>query len=565
MYHLGRSAILLLVLSAVLIIAVNCGTSSPQAARPLFTTRAASTQPATRPVAFTFAPIFTSNMVLQRDVSLPVFGVARPGTALTIKLLDQTREAVADKSGKWVARFDPLSAGGPYDLSLTAAEAGTPKTITLTNILVGEVWVCSGQSNMELLVKQCTNADQEIKSASHPRIRINSSSASFVKATGREWVECTPACIGNCSAVGYYFGRELHNDLNVPIGLVIRAVGGTVIKQWAPKSGEWLESDPELKPLNDEWKQSLAAYSMSRKSYAAWQATTRQSKAGVTLASAPAVPFDPQRWGGMYDAQIAPLFPFAIRGVIWYQGETDARNGREDDQRSTLPLMISAWRKAWGEENFPFLMVQLANDWGGNGFNKPPALPASPPDNQHWPWVREAQAIACKLIPNTAMACTIDLGGKIHFPGKQDVGRRLAHVAESQVYHLPVVAAGPSYVSMETRDDTIRLTFDSIGHGLIAHGGGSLQGFAIAGEDRKFVWADATIDGNSVIVRSPHVPHPAAVRYDWLNDPHGNLYNAEGLPTAPFRTDNWPRLPEIRPSSVVQGPTDMPKPQPEGH
>ena len=515
-----------------------CSTSEPDGRRPLF----AALIPTTQPAGLRFAPIFTDNMVLQREMPLPIFGFARSGTSVTLRVLDQTRTTVADEKGRWIARFDPLQAGGPYTVSVTAIEAGRDKTLTLVNVLVGEVWVCSGQSNMELLVSKCSDATVEIAAASHPQIRINSSSASFAKASGRDWVECSPKVIANCSAVGYFFGRQLHEDLHVPIGLVVRAVGGTVIKQWAPKAGDWVENDPDLKPLNDDWKQSILSYAESKKIYAAWQATTRQIKTARTLAISPPVPFDPQRYGGMYDGQISPLMPFAVRGVIWYQGETDARNAREDDQRSTLALMIRAWRKAWGEGDFPFLMVQLANDWGGNGFNKAPEIPAIPPDNQHWPWVREAQAIACKLLPNTAMACTIDLGGKIHYPGKQSVAKRLAYVAEAQVYKLPVVATGPSYVSMEVVDNAIRLSFLETGHGLVTREGGPLQGFAIAGKDHKFVWAEATIKGNSVIVHHPLVPHPVAVRYDWLNDPHGNLYNADGLPTAPFRTDDWPRI-----------------------
>jgi len=513
------------------------------AATQTTTTQTATTQAAsTQPTGLRFASIFTSNMVLQREMPLPIFGFATPGDKVTIQILDQSRTAFADDKGRWIARFDPLPAGGPYTFSVIGKMAGREKTVTLANVLIGDVWVCSGQSNMELLVRHCSNATDEIARANYPQIRINSSNASFAKASGRDWVECSPASIANCSAVGYYFGRQLQQDLHVPIGLVVRAVGGTVIKQWAPKAGALVENDPELKLLNDDWKQSTLNYAASKKSYASWQATTRQAKAGNTLAKSPPVPFDPQRWGGIYDGHISPLMPFAIRGVIWYQGETDARNGREDDQRSTLALMVRAWRKAWGQGDFPFLMVQLANDWGGNGVNKAPSLPPFPPENQHWPWVREAQAIACKILPNTAMVCAIDLGGKIHYPGKQSVAERLAHAAEALVYKLPVVANGPSYESMEITNDRIRLNFLESGHGLITRDGGPLQGFAIAGEDHKFVWAEASIAGGSVIVQSPRVPHPVAVRYDWSNDPHGNLYNTDGLPTAPFRTDDWPRI-----------------------
>ena len=547
-----------------IIIIAGCATSDQAARDPSFsgmlpTTQSATTQTATtqasatQPTGLRFASIFTNNMVLQREIPIPIFGFARPGEAVTVELLDQTRTAVADDKGRWITRFDPLSAGGPHSFTVTGKDAGREKTVMLTNVLIGDVWVCSGQSNMELLVRQCSNATNEIAHANYPEIRINSNTASFTKASGRDWVECSPKSIADCSAVGYFFGRQLQQDLHVPIGLVVRAVGGTVIKQWAPKAGALVENDPELKLLNDDWKQSMLVYTASKKSYASWQATTRQSKAGNTQAKAPTVPFDPQRWGGIYDGHISPLMPFAIRGVIWYQGETDARNGREDDQRSTLALMIRAWRKAWGQGDFPFLVVQLANDWGGNGVNKAPALPPYPPENQHWPWVREAQAIACKMLPNTAMACTIDLGGKIHYPGKQSVAERLAHVAEALVYKLPVVAAGPSYASMEIIHDRIRLDFQESGHGLVTRDGTSLQGFAIAGEDHKFVWAEASIVGNSVVVQCPLVPHPVAVRYDWSNDPHGNLYNSDGLPTAPFRTDDWPRIwTEPHPGSTVQ-------------
>ena len=519
------------------LLSIGCAGSASPSRSPLL----AAIMPSTQPTGFRLAPIFTSNMVLQREMPLPVFGWARPGDEITVKILDQKCRATTDEKGRWVVMFEPLSAGGPYVLTATGHEMGAEKVLTLTNVLVGEVWVCSGQSNMELLVSSCTNSKQEIAAGDHPTIRLNSSSPSFVKNTGREWVECSPKCVGNCSAVGYYFGRELQKDLNVPVGLVVRAVGGTVIKQWAPKSGDLVENDPELLPLNEDWKKAIETYADSKKVYSSWQATTRSSKTGTTLAMSPPAPLDPNRYGGMYDGQIAPLMPFAMRGVIWYQGETDARNGREDDQRSTLPLMVKSWRKAWGEGDFPFLLVQLANDWGGNGVNKAPELPAVPPDNQHWPWVREAQAAVCKLLPNTAMACTIDLGGKIHYPGKQDVAKRLAHVAEAQVYHLPVPAVGPSYASMELENTSIRLRFAAPAS-LITRDGSPLQGFAIAGPDHKFVWAQAKIDGDTVVVSSPTVAQPMAVRYDWLNDPHGNLYSSEGLPTAPFRTDDWPRI-----------------------
>jgi sialate O-acetylesterase len=533
-------------IAAGLLMVAGCNHASVRGNGPVM----ASVVPTTQPANIRLAPIFSAKMVLQRQMALPIFGTARAGSQVEVQLAGQTRDAMADAKGNWVARFEPLEAGGPYELTVSGKGAAADRAIRLANILIGEVWVCSGQSNMELLVRQCSNPDKEIAGANYPRIRINSSSASFVKVSGREWVECSPTCIANVSAVGYFFGRELHQDLKVPIGLVVRAVGGTVIKQWAPRSGEWLENDPELKPLHDEWTRTVETFAAAKKAYSAWQATTREAKSAAFVAYGPPQPIDPKRWGGMYDGQISPLQPFAIRGVIWYQGETDARTGHEDDQRSTLPLMIRAWRKAWGEGEFPFLMVQLANDWGGSGVSKAPALPATPPENQHWPWVREAQAAACKLIPNAAMACTIDLGGRIHYPGKQDVGRRLARLAEAQVYKFSVVAEGPSYLSMKVEDSAVRLDFANVGRGLLSRDGGPMQGFAIAGSDRKFVWAKAKIEGNTVVVSHPSISDPVAVRYDWSNDPHGNLYNVDGLPTAPFRTDDWPRVAPVRTASV---------------
>ena len=515
------------------------GCENPQ---PASAPRRMSAVATTRPTPFRFAPIFCSRMVLQRDMPLPVFGTSEPGDRVTVRVGDETRQAVTDLKGHWQATFSPLRIGEPFEVNGVGHEGGIEKKLTFTDVLAGEVWVCSGQSNMELLVSSCTNAKQEIAASACPLIRVNSGSPSFVKASGREWVESSPGCIGNCSAVGYFFGRELYKDLNVPIGLVVRAVGGTVIKQWAPKDGPVIEAHPDLEPLRDDWRRASATYDESKRTYSAWQATARQIKAIASAEFGPPVPLDPKKYGGMYAAQIEPLMPFAIRGVIWYQGETDARNGRSDDQRGTLPLMIAAWRDAWGQGDFPFLLVQLANDWGGNGVTKAPELPTIPPENHQWPWVREAQAAACKLLPNTAMACVIDLGGKIHYPGKQDVARRLARLAEAQVYHLPVMAAGPSYRSMEVEGNRVRLHFGEIGEGLVTRDKASLQGFAIAGEDRHFIWAEAKIEGDTVVVSSPRVGTPRAVRYDWLNDPHGNLYNAEGLPTAPFRTDDWPRV-----------------------
>ena len=499
-----------------------------------------SSRPA--PTGLRLNAIFGDSMVLQRGEGTSVFGLADPGERVTVTFLDQKKMTVADNVGRWTVRLDPLVAGGPHELTVAAPS----RTIALRDVLVGDVWVCSGQSNMEWTVSKALNAPDEIAAADFARIRLNSNSRWFAKDARQAWVACSPKVIGSFSATAYYFGRELSRRVgDVPLGLVVRAVGGTVIRQWTPRSGPTIEDDPDLAFLHAEWKQATEVYAQYGQEYARWKDLAARAKtAGQPAPPTPLTPVNPRGWGWQFDTQIAPLMPMAIRGVLWYQGETDARTGRWDDQRRLFPALVKSWRKAWGQGDFAFVAVQLANDWGGGRATQPSSMPTAPPESHTWPWVREAQASILSL-PNTALAVTIDIGGRMHFPNKQDVGKRAAIAAAGKFYGVAGAHMGPVYDSMRVEEGRIRLRFTHLGGGLWVKEGQKLWGFSIAGEDRRFVWADAAIDGDTVIVWSSQVPKPASVRYGWLNDPRCNLYNAAGLPAMPFRTDDWPRAASV--------------------
>ncbi len=442
------------------------------------------------------AGIFGDHMVLQREMSTPVWGTAEPGEKIDVVLGPYRTEATADAGGCWTARLSPMRAGGPFAMTVTGKN-----TVTLKDVLVGEVWFCSGQSNLGNL-PSVTNAAQEQAAAKYPNMRalavqgiVADQPQGNVKGT---WVTCTPNDAWQFSAVGYFFARDLHKALNVPIGIITTGQGAGIR---AFMSKEALDSDLDLQPLLKNW------------------GTPR--------------PDDPQRASGAYNGKIAPLMPYGIRGVAWYQGEGDVGLGYT--YRKALPTMINAWRTRWGEGDFPFLIVQLAN-YG---------QPRTQPGESRWAEVREAQFLTARKIPHAALAVTIDIGeaNDIHPRNKQDVGKRLALAARALVYGEKIVYSGPIYDSMTVEGSRVRLRFKHVGGGLVAKGQGKLAGFAVAGPDKKFVWADARIDGDNVLVSSGEVPQPVAVRYAWADNPEGcNLYNKEALPASPFRTDDWPVL-----------------------
>jgi sialate O-acetylesterase len=462
--------------------------------------RAAAEAAATDKLAL--ASIFSDHMVLQRDMKVPVWGTAKPGAKVSVELDENdAKTAEADADGKWKVALDPLEAGGPHTLTVSAGD----EALKLTDVLVGEVWIASGQSNMEWSVEKSKDPDAEIAVADWPEIRFidvpnqtaDKPRDSFESAG---WQACKPETIRKFSAVAYYFGRDLHEKLNVPIGLIGCNWGGTIMEAWT--SREALEASPTFAP-------AVTAADAPPKTA---QDADRRKQAPQNQPAA------------LFNGMISTVIPYAIRGAIWYQGEGNA--GRHQQYAELSKLMIADWRNRWGQGEFPFLLVQLA---------------AYEPGGDNWPFLREAQLRTLE-VPNTGMAVAIDIGDKtdIHPQNKQDVGARLALAARAVAYGEDIVHSGPAFREMKADNGAIRLSFDHVGGGLRAKSE-PLKGFAIAGADGKFFPAEARIDGAQIVVSSAAVAQPTAVRYNWAAYPDGNLYNAEGLPAVPFRTDGVER------------------------
>jgi sialate O-acetylesterase len=477
--------------------------------------------------------LISDGMVLQQGVKVNIWGIADPGERVTVTFRDQEARGVADSEGQWKVRLGPLSAGGPFTLTIAGKN-----TITLHDVLVGEVWVCSGQSNMELPVSAVTNAQEEIFRADYRTLRLFTVERSVAEKPQRDlkgsWVPARPQTVNDFSAVGYFFGRDLQKVLNVPIGLIHSSWGGTFAEAWT--SRETLQSDPDFKDILDGGVKLLSPYPKLFEDYDAQLTHWRQSSdnaelEGAPVPPAPPLPDDPRRSpnrpSGLFNAMIIPLTNYAIRGVIWYQGEANA--GRPIQYRKLFPALIRDWRRVWDEGDFPFLFVQLAN-WGIN-------VPQS-----NWPELREAQLMTLS-VPKTGMAVTIDIGdgSDIHPKNKQEVGYRLALAAQAIAYGQDVIYSGPIYESMAVEGEKVRLHFKYAYGGLVAKNwpAPTLTGFEIAGEDHKFIGAEAKIDGDTILVHSGKVAHPVAVRYAFAMNPWCNLYNRMGLPASPFRTDNW--------------------------
>jgi sialate O-acetylesterase len=470
------------------------------------------------------ANLFSNGMVLQQGTAAPVWGTAEAGEAVTVSVAGQTAQATADATGKWVAKLPVLTAGGPHEMVVKGKNE-----VKVADVLVGEVWIASGQSNMEWPVKAGSATQQEVASANYPQLRMFTVTKAVTgkpaKDVAGSWAACTPQSVGNYSAVAYYFGKDLHQKLKVPVGIIHTSWGGTPAESWTPPAV--LDADPDLKPIADRGRAMIEGFA---KQLDNWKQAAE--KADAEGAPMPAMPADlrgsPWRPGGLYHAMIAPIVPYAIKGAIWYQGESNAN--RAYQYRKLLPAMIKSWRDAWGQGEFPFYIVQLAN------FTPQPTEPGE----SDWAELREAQAMTAKM-PNNGLAVTIDIGdaGDIHPRNKEDVGKRLALVALAKTYGKSDVAhAGPEYDSMTVEGDKVRIKLRNA-TGLSTRDGGPVKGFAVAGEDRKWQWATATIDGESILVHSPAVPKPVAVRYAWAHNPPTNLYNAAGLPAVPFRTDDW--------------------------
>ena len=635
------------------------------------------------------ASIFSSNMVLQNGIKVPVWGLARPGDTVTVEFARQKKNAVAKADGKWSLFLNPLSISSKPD-KMIICSALEKKKLTLSNVLVGEVWICSGQSNMQWGVDVSQNSKEEISNANYPNIRLftvpNKAELNPKSDIVGAWEGCSPETVGRFSGVGYFFGREIHKKTGIPVGLINSSWGGTYAETWtsretlaadpfyrkvladyqdeldtpggsATKMKEW-ESKYDYKDIKniglakgwhkhdakiEKWrnidlprnwqsvghehsgifwfrrkvdipkawngkdlKLSLGALDKSDITYFngvkvgsltmeergdAWctpriyTVPGKLVKAGVNViavrvfsniyhggfvgspeqmcllpvgyddthaiplagiweyemeANFGFIPPPPPAGRGqgnpnsphiLFDNMLKPLIPYALRGAIWYQGESNADVAKQ--YRKLFPMMIKSWHKAWNQGSFPFLFVQLANY--GQFIEKPAESP--------WAELREAQTMTLSL-PNTGMAVIIDIGefNDIHPKNKQDVGIRLALPALAKIHGFKkLVYSGPIYKSMGIEKRQIHIAFHNVGGGLVVHGT-KLEGFSIADKDKKFVWADARIEGDCVVVSSPKVQSPVAVRYAWADNPKCNLYNSSDLPASPFRTDNWPGI-----------------------
>ena len=491
---------------------------------------------ATATAAVKLPALISDNMVLQQDRPVGISGTADPGEVVTVSIAQQDRTVTADANGQWRVELAPLKPGGPFDMTVAGKN-----TVQVRNILVGEVWVAAGQSNMAMAVQGrpgtsegVINADREIAAANYPHLRLFKVQIAVAgkpqpNVQGR-WVAASPATVGAFSAVGYFFGRDLQRSLKIPVGIIESSRGGTQAEAWM--SEEVLQADPDLKMQADSWRRYSAGFPRALEAYIeqlrAWEQSAEQAEAAENPVPAmPRAPEDPRshRWraSGLWNAMIAPLVSYAMRGVLWYQGESNTDSPYQ--YREVFARLISDWRRAWGEKDFPFLFVQLPNFAEG------------PEDS--WAVLRESQAKALAL-PNVGMAVAIDIGEShnIHPRNKQEVGRRLVLTAEAVAYGKRQEHMGPMFQSLRSERGTVRLRFSHEGNGLVARGR-ILTGFQIAGPDQKFIGARAHIVGNSVVLSNPRVKQPVAARYAWANDPRCNLYSKSGLPAPPFRTDDW--------------------------
>jgi sialate O-acetylesterase len=623
--------------------------------------------------------LLSDHMVLQQGREIHIWGKADPGEMITVTLAEKTSSAQPDASGSWSVRLPAMPAGGPFTVLVRGK-----KTILLKDVMIGEVWVASGQSNMTFALSDSVGAAEEIPKADYPQIRLFTVPRKIAVEPQSDtltaaWQICSPVTAKEFSAVAYYFARDLHRNLNVPIGIVESAWPGTMIEEWidsktlqgtqerkldadredssfgagktsaigrmpfnlqfddfelirdpsspsaafsnfddrtsrnsmggawsydwqngpdtffdlvAPGHGGagfaarvagnmdgsdesrltarfkpdnsaadlssytgirfWVRGDgsfrvrtvqPTISDWDDygtslfqatpDWKPVVVLFRELRQE--GWGITkdfAPQALTGFVVESFPASGYPPRPPSGLYEGMITPLKAYSLRGAIWYQGESNALDAYR--YRKLLPALIQSWRASWNERDFPFLVVQLPNHG---------AIPDEPTESA-WAELREAQLLTSQQVPNTGIAVTIDVGDPkdVHPHRKAEVGQRLALLALGTTYKKPIVYSGPLYQSMTVEGNKIRIRFANSGSRMEAHGSGQLAGFAIAGADRKFHWAEATIDGVSVVVSSPDVPAPVAVRYAWGDSPRCNLFNEDGLPASPFRTDDWPGI-----------------------
>ncbi len=485
--------------------------------------------------SFRFAGIFTDHAVLQRDHPIPVWGFAEPNTAVTVRFAGQEVTDTANESGKWRVDLNPVSASSePRELTATTGE----ESISLMGILVGEVWLCSGQSNMAMIVDRAKDPEKEKANADLPNLRVfqvdrKASQEPVADLTG-EWVVSSPDTAGRFSATAFFFGREIHREIQVPVGLIVSAWSGSAIEAWTSEAVQ--RKEPALKPLLESWSQKDASWTPEvaaqeqatyEKQFAEWRALRDAAvKADTERPRPPQRPRDPRLHhhhpAVLYNGMIAPLIPYSIRGAIWYQGETNGMTAEAAALYETqLPLLVNNWRRRW-DRDFPMAWVQL------------PTISANRVD---WAPVREAMRRAHENLPNTGMAVTLDLGEErlLHPLNKQAFAHRLALWARATVYEeADLVWSGPLAKSMRLEPERAVVTFDHSTGGLAAKDGPSLTGFELQREDGNWIPATASSEGASVVVSAEGLTNPIGVRYAWGNHPVGNLVNGACLPASPF-------------------------------
>jgi sialate O-acetylesterase len=489
----------------------------------------------------TLPPVISSHMVLQRDATVPIWGTAAPGEKVSVKFRAQEKSATADGSGKWLVKLDPLAVGDPDTLTISGRN-----TLTLADVLVGDVWVGSGQSNMDMPVSSYTKNDPVLEQAaanSYPQIRL-------IRAGWTGWQEATPENNAKMSALLFAFGVPLGKELKAPVGLLAGAVGGTPSGYWL--SEEAYRSDEACKQVVAKFAADYSfedAEAKAKEALARWEKEMAVAKKdGKRPPRKPASALRPgecnAKVGHLYEARIRPFQPFAIRGVLWDQGESGTAICGVD-QYTLMGALIRGWRKEWGQGDFPFLYVQKPS---GIGCALDPADPLTkhslkftglpkqvPSDGQY-----VETHIRIMNYPNTAMVTSMDLGPGVHPVSKSSYGVRAARVALGLVYGQKGEIYGPVYQSHTVEGNKVRVTYSHVGQGLVAGNGARLQGFALAGEDKKYFWADSLIEGNAVVLACKDMARPVAVRYAWAQTcPWANLFNKDGLPTIPFRTDSW--------------------------
>ncbi|KLU04948.1 Sialic acid-specific 9-O-acetylesterase [Rhodopirellula islandica] len=477
--------------------------------------------------------IFGDSMVVQRNEPVHIWGWTKPGQEVSVQLGDRAAKGKANDEGRFDVSVPALPAGGPYDLTVKADE-----TKTFTDVLVGEVWICSGQSNMAWAVQSANDGDLESLTANYPQIRLISVPTVGTQEPQRDfkgsWTAATPETVKGFSAVGYFFGRQLHETLDVPVGLIDNAWGGSAAEAWVPR--DVLEAEDKYESLLAGWDKRMKNYDYDAL-LKSWKEKNDKWVADGRQGNAPRRPRDDsagnQRPANIYNGVLLPTIGYTIRGAIWYQGESNA--GRAYEYRDLFPLMIQTWRDKWGQGDFPFYWVQLAD------FRSE----VEEPTDSSWAELREAQTMTMSRLPNTGEAVILNLGesADIHPKNKQDVAKRLARWALVKDYGYDIPYRSPTYREVKFDGNKAIVKFDHVGGGLDTFDVRELIGFTIAGEDQKFVHAQAKIVGKDTIeVSADSVETPVSVRYAWADNPVCNVQSLEGLPVTPFRTDDWPGI-----------------------